>query len=214
MSLTLYHGSKNGLNGPIRPLSRSVCDFGRAFYLGDSPHQPETLICDNDSPHLYTCELDLTDLSVHAFADNLDWAMFVAWNRNRIPTEYRQFFDAKYAPLVATTDVFRGKIANDRMFVVLGWFFDDFISDAGLVEALGVLNLGNQYACISEKACRQVMVVEDRVLTPQACEILRNRAMNQREYAMGAVDRIRRFHRRNGRFFSEILEDETAGGRV
>ena len=44
-ALRLYHGSKSGIEGPIRPIGSSVNDFGRGFYLGDEPSQPLTLIC-------------------------------------------------------------------------------------------------------------------------------------------------------------------------
>ena len=33
-SVVLYHGSKNGLAGNIRPISRELCDFGKGFYMG------------------------------------------------------------------------------------------------------------------------------------------------------------------------------------
>ena len=32
--MLLYHGSKAGIDQPIRPVSRSKCDFGRGFYMG------------------------------------------------------------------------------------------------------------------------------------------------------------------------------------
>lgn len=32
--MILYHGSKNGLSGAIKPMSREKCDFGRGFYMG------------------------------------------------------------------------------------------------------------------------------------------------------------------------------------
>ena len=47
--LTLYHGSKAGLEGPIglkTGRNRTACDFGCGFYMGDEPTQPRTLICD------------------------------------------------------------------------------------------------------------------------------------------------------------------------
>jgi len=36
----LYHGSKAGIAGMIRPDSRTTCDFGRAFYMGECEQQP------------------------------------------------------------------------------------------------------------------------------------------------------------------------------
>ena len=32
--ITLYHGSKEGIQGDIAPVSRVRCDFGRRFYMG------------------------------------------------------------------------------------------------------------------------------------------------------------------------------------
>ena len=32
--LTLYHGSKSGIDGTIAPMSRDRCDFGKELKLG------------------------------------------------------------------------------------------------------------------------------------------------------------------------------------
>lgn len=37
-SLILYHGSKSGIKGPIAPISRDRCDFGKGFYMGTDPY--------------------------------------------------------------------------------------------------------------------------------------------------------------------------------
>ena len=53
-TLVVYHGSKNGLEGPIRMVAgrnRRTCDFGQGFYMGDEPTQPRTLICDGERPN-------------------------------------------------------------------------------------------------------------------------------------------------------------------
>lgn len=62
MNITLYHGSKNGLNGKIQPISRKLCDFGQGFYMGTSMEQPSTLICNYSGSILYTLELDDSNL--------------------------------------------------------------------------------------------------------------------------------------------------------
>ena len=46
--MRLCHGSKSGIRGNIRPdLGRSMCDFGKGFYLGDLPDQPIGLIAND-----------------------------------------------------------------------------------------------------------------------------------------------------------------------
>ena len=59
----LYHGSKYGITGKIRPISRDKCDFDKAFYMGTVPSQPLTLIAGFDSSRFYIVSLDLSDLS-------------------------------------------------------------------------------------------------------------------------------------------------------
>jgi len=74
--LTLYHGSRSGLVGAIRPdKSRTACDFGQGFCMGDSPAQPRTLICDERHPVLYTVKLNLDGLNVYRFEPALVQAM-------------------------------------------------------------------------------------------------------------------------------------------
>ena len=31
--IILYHGSKSGIKGEIKPISRELCDFGSGFYI-------------------------------------------------------------------------------------------------------------------------------------------------------------------------------------
>lgn len=37
--MLLCHGSKSGIHGDIKPQSRSACDFGAGFYMGDKPEK-------------------------------------------------------------------------------------------------------------------------------------------------------------------------------
>ena len=207
--MRLYHGSKAGIVGAIAPTSRSCCDFGRGFYMGSEPTQPMTLICRMEKPKFYTCEFDMSGLRVYRFEPTVDWAMFVAWNRGLMPEKYKDYYDKKFRPIADGHDVIVGKIANDRMVVVLDWFFNQFISDVGLLEALQALNLGDQYVCVTQAACDRVKIVDEKTLSPLECEQQRMRAMRQRDLAIKAVNRIRLLHRRDGEAFFEIMERET-----
>ena len=209
MAIRLYHGSKSGLIGGIAPMSRDVCDFGRGFYMGTEKTQPLTLICHGDSPKIYEIDFDVENLRIQRFAPDLEWAMFVAWNRRAIPERFRAHYDERFLPIVKSNDVIVGKIANDRMVVVLNWFFQGFISDVGLLEALQALNLGDQYCAVTETACERATIIGEKALSPLECETLLTRAENQRRTAVRMVDRIRLLHRRDGMSFMEIIERET-----
>lgn len=112
---TLFHGSRTGIVGEIAPKSRAECDFGKGFYLGTEPTQPLTLICRSEAPALYKCELDLEGLKVHRFQASIDWALFIAYCRKRIPMKYRSVFAHSFDRILNENDVIFGKIANDIM---------------------------------------------------------------------------------------------------
>lgn len=82
--MLLYHGSRHGIDGPIAPLSRDRCDFGRGFYLGTEPLQPLTLICDFPDARFYTVELDLDGLDVRELSADATWALVVAYHRGKM----------------------------------------------------------------------------------------------------------------------------------
>ena len=210
--LRLYHGSKAGIERPIRPIGSSVNDFGRGFYLGDEPSQPLTLICRGEKPTFYTCELDLAGLRVHRFVDGLDWALFVAWNRDMIPEEFRCAYDGRFQAIRETNDVLAGRIANDRMFIVLDMFFKNTLSDTALVDCLKALNLGNQYCVLTDAACARVKVVDSRVLSEVECQTLKEKSHRQRQRAIDEVERIRLGHLHDGLFFQEILARDAKEG--
>ena len=94
--MLLYHGSRHGIDGPIAPLSRDRCDFGRGFYLGTEPLQPLTLICDFPDARFYTVELDLDGLDVRELSADATWALVVAYHRGKME-QARGTADEEYA---------------------------------------------------------------------------------------------------------------------
>lgn len=206
-TISVFHGSKEGLDGPIRPASRAQCDFGAGFHMGTDRLQPLTLVCNASAPHLYELELDLTGLSVLHLDADIDWALFIAYNRGKLEgcknTQLYRYFEQ----LGRDADVIAGKIANDRMFVVLDRFFNGTITDSALIACLASLNIGTQYTAKTARACEQVAIIRDEALTPAQCEQYDLLCRNNRAEGVAAADRICREHRREGRFFDEILED-------
>jgi hypothetical protein len=135
--------------------------------------------------------------------------MFVAWNRRVIPFRFRSYYDEKFLPIVRSNDVIVGKIANDRMVVVMDWFFRGFISDVGLVKSLQALGLGDQYCAITHSACSRISIQNERSLSKSECAELRAKSQMSRSVAVKMVDRIRLEHRRDGLSFMEIIERDT-----
>ena len=59
----LYHGSRGGIVGNIKPESRIRCDFGKGFYMGTNREQAMSLIAADQAPVLYELKLDLINVS-------------------------------------------------------------------------------------------------------------------------------------------------------
>lgn len=212
-TVRLYHGSKAGLSGAIAPLSRNACDFGRGFYMGEDSHQPLTLICDDESPVLYTLDFKLDGLKVVEFQPDLDWALFVAFNRGRMERYADTLFYRRYQEIRESADAIYGKIANDRIYYVLNRFFDRLFTDAVMLESLKALNLGNQFCAVTPRACSAVSIVDSRPVGSAERAVLREKAHRQRQLAIERTSDIVTARRREGLFFDEILERLAKEGR-
>lgn len=214
--MRLYHGSKNGIKGEIRcDYSRSMCDFGTGFYMGDRPEQPMGLIAGWENHQFYDMEFEEDGLSVKRFGntyeEQLDWALFIAYNRNPEWYADKTKLCEKYERYSQKFDVIVGPIANDKMFQLLERFYDGTLCDRALIEGLSYVKLGNQYVMKSKEACaskhlriiskRQLMAEEKRMALAQS---------NDRFHQMsGFIGELQRRYRRaeNVRFYDEVIEE-------
>ena len=201
----LFHGSKSGVKGKIRPSSREFCDFGKGFYMGTERTQPLTLICNYQNATMYDLRLDTTELKIKDIPLGLDWAMFVAFNRGRLTKELAPDLYAKYSAYKNDVDIFKGYIANDRMFVVLDRFFDGDITDVALVKSLAALKLGIQYVAITQKACDAISVENEEILTQEQKKFLISKSEENRQMGILLANEICRNYRREGKYFDELI---------
>ena len=204
--IKLFHGSKSGIKGKISPVSRDLCDFGKGFYMGTEETQPLTLICNYLNATLYNLELDTSNLNVKEISLDIDWALFVAFNRGRLTKEIAPRLFEKYSEYKNGIDVFKGFIANDRMFVVLERFFDGEITDIALVESLSALKLGIQYVAITQKACDSISILSETVLSAEQKEQLKIKSEDNRKAGISLANDICKKYRREGKYFDELIK--------
>lgn len=207
---SLYHGSRSGIVGKISPCSNSFCEFGSGFYMGDRPEQPLTLICAEKSPVFYEVELNMEGLRCLRL-DGLVWALFIASKRQRMNHIRNSDFYRSLVQLDDGCDLVIGKIADDRMFIVLDRFFQGDITDTALLQCLTALDLGTQYVAISQKACDQVKILSERCLGEEEKAKLLQTSNENRAKGREMADDICRAHRRDGRYFDELLEEVSQG---
>lgn len=216
MAKELYHGSKNGIHGNINPtVDRESCDFGKGFYTGDNPNQPMGLIANWDNSIFYTLNCNITGLKVKEFgatySDNIDWELYVAYNRGRLDTKY-EILNNRYLAYNNYYDII-GAIADDCMFRAINEFFDGNISDLALIEALKFVDLGNQYLFKTPYSCNKehLMIIESRHL--EADEIVQaDEAEKQRiKSSKNLIDTLKIMYRHSTdcKYFDEIIKEYT-----
>ena len=205
--MVLYHGSKSGIKGPIAPISRERCDFGKGFYMGTEPYQPLTLISDFDESKFYVVSLDMTGLRALHVKPDLEWAMLVAYNRGKMDEAKGTSLYERYAEIAKEYDVIVGSIADDRMFYVLDNFFLGIITDKALVMSLSALQLGEQCVAITEKACKHVKIESEVELSHLERIFLRDLNESKRVKGINLANEICRDYRREGKFFDEIIKE-------
>ena len=209
--VVLYHGSKSGLVGDIAPISREKCDFGKGFYMGTTPEQPLTLICDFEESKFYVVSIDARELATAEIPEDIDWAMIVAYHRGRMERIKGSKFYNKYSTMTSGKDLAIGSIANDRMFFVIDNFFLENITDIALVNSLSALQLGRQYVALTEKACKAIKVEKEIELSFFEKKVLRKVSEGNRQKGIELANKICKAHRREGKFFDEILDDALKG---
>lgn len=203
--IVLFHGSKCGITGKITPKSRSKCDFGQGFYMGDIPSQGLTLILDYPKPKFYIMTLNLKGLRCLKLPTNLDWALLIAYNRKKMDRIAGTPLFEKYQYMMNNYDLIIGSIANNRIYSLFESFFNDEITATALLNRMPYSTLGTQYAAITEKGCQAV----SRKKTIQLFK-LHKLAINQfGEKASSTAEStttIIEDEQRKGLLFSEILK--------
>jgi transcriptional regulator with XRE-family HTH domain len=202
----LYHASRKGLTGEIQPISRSKCDFGKGFYMGTEAIQPLTLVCNEEKPKFYQIRMNLDGLKVLDVEVVLDWAMLIAYFRGYMEGEKETLVYDKYSHMADGYDVIAGYIANDRMYQVLTDFFERRITDAALIASLSALKLGRQYVAVTQKACDRIEIIGEKQLSRLELLALKEKSEVRRREGISLAERCVVEHRRDGRYFDEILK--------
>lgn len=207
----LFHASKSGINGPILPQSRPECDFGSGFYMGTILRQPLTLTCGFPHSKFYVVSIPKGMQNTKQLQDDLDWAMFIGYNRKRMESARNTWIYKKYANLSKNVDIIIGSIADDRMYRVLDDFYDGLITDKTLISCLSVLDLGKQYVCVTKAGCQQVKIETSITLTQFERDFMKYMSENYRSEGLRLTDEIYKQHRREGKYFDELISEGANG---
>ena len=93
-------------------------------------------------------------------------------------------------------------------FLLFCRFFNKTLTDVALINCLSALDLGKQYVAISEKACKQIKVLQEEALSQLELALLKDMSAERRKEGIALAEEIEVKYRREGKFFDEILKGE------
>ena len=215
-SHTVFHGSREGIAGDIRPSSRQHCDFGRGFYMGTNAMQIKGLVSDAADPRVYQLELDLDPVPREkvVILDGMDWLYTVLGFRS----SDLQLTGCRAIQLAvqraAQADFVIGAIADDRMVRALDEFERGSLTDRALLACLADVDYGIQITAKTQLACGCIQIVEGRRLTAEEIAEARRFSVAKRAEGSDSIQRAQRKYRREGMYVDELIAALREGGTV
>ena len=137
--------------------------------------------------------------------------MLVAYHRGKMEAISDTEFYNKYGAMTVGKDLVIGSIADDKMFYVLDNFFLENITDVALVNSLSALQLGKQYVALTEKACQAIKIEKEIPISYLEKKVLKKVSEENRQKGIELANKICKSHRREGKFFDEILDEASRG---
>lgn len=208
--IILYHGSRGGLQGAIKPISRIHCDFGQGFYMGENSKQAQGLIAETEMPVFYKLRFRLSEIPEERILmlDNEEWLQVVMANRKR-SEEFSSLALAKRTlRKLKDYDVIIGPIADDRMNEAMQRFSDYGLTDKGLIACLASVDYGSQYVARTDFACSKIDILDTRILKGRELADVRQYAEQKRGESRNVVNAMAKRYQREGLYLNEIIEKE------
>lgn len=202
--IIVYHASAKGIQGKISATkSKGRNDFGNGFYLGEYKEQTLNRICNEKTGYVYTCELDMSNLSVYEFKDSILWAIYVGVNRGRIKVSSNKL--KRVIADINNHDVIIGVIADDKIAKSFSMFLDETITDKALDACLKEVKYGTQYVLKTVKATNNCKILKKEVVTLEDRKKSKEWGQSLKEDLDLRLKDILRQNRHSGRYIDEIL---------
>ena len=205
--LILYHGSRGGIQGNIKPISRERCDFGKGFYMGNNINQVKSLIVDDVEPYYYELKVHLSKIPENKILvlNDMDWAYTVLYNRGKLEQIKETDFYKKYAQMMCDKEFIIGPITDDNMSQAINDFLRGRMTNKALLESIRYINYGIQYVAKTESACNMIEIVNEYELTFKESLQIATEKLNRRKNGISIVDKMIRQYNKHGSFFDEIV---------
>ena len=206
--IILYHGSRGGLTGNIKPNSRIRCDFGQGFYMGTKSEQAKTLVFHDSMPVFYTMQFELSKIPENKILtlSDIEWAFYVLYNRGNLEIMKGTNLYQRLSEMDTNKDVVIGPIADDNMNQVMRQFVNGDITDVVLLECIRCIDYGTQYVAKTQSACDHIKIQLEENLDIAQYDIYQKYSDDRRKESAEKLKIIKRQFRKEGRYLDDILE--------
>lgn len=201
----LFHGSKYGLNEISEQGSRSTCDFGNGFYLGESFSNAAAFVCENSDSSVYSFELSTDNLKILHFDTSLDWMLAICYYRGTIKNYNNSNKIVEIVKQIEDADIIVAPIADNRMFYIMSLFANGDITSEVAIHSLSASFMGHQYVIKTSEAIKHLKPIEKYYL----CKEEKNDyidALNKRTQEIETKLKMAKRTYRDGLFIEEILK--------
>lgn len=201
----LFHGSKNGLSEITVTGSRSDCDFGNGFYLGETYNQALSFVFEDKKSSVYSFRYSLDNLNLKRFECTLEWMLTICYYRGTLGKYSKNKEISKIVSEAEEADVIIAPIADNKMFYIMAQFAEGEINADVALHSLAASSLGLQYVFRTERALEKLIPVEKYYLCGPEREECRSQ-LNERSYEIDTKLKLAKREFKNGLFIEEILK--------
>lgn len=213
--IVLYHGSKGGVHGEIRPDSWRGSDLGPGFYLCPDAMNAWGCARADYAAEAVTVLADLSQMDeckVRVLG-GMPWVWTVLAHLRMVPEmEGGAIHDAAMR-LAEGADLVVAPMAGDLAAPMLRAFARDEVTDTALLRALEQADLGMQVVAKTQRACACIRVISQRPLTDEeviAMDSLANSRLEEAKALLGESAGAAGV----GRYASELVGDERQARRL
>ncbi len=211
-----FHGSKEGIDGKISPISRSFCDFGQGFYIGTKYSQAIDIACKGNNPHIYEIQIPSHIITPEntLFLSKQDWLLYTLYHRGKLEKIQGTPLYKYYQTLDDGKQFVIGAIVDDSFKDCLDAYLHRGLTDNGYFQMIDAFNYGLQIVAKTQEACDSLLVVSNKTHKLNADEIRKARAYSARVRDEGYgkyVDLYDTFEYEKGTTFRELCRKAQKG---
>lgn len=201
----LFHGSKMGLEGVSVDGSRSNCDFGKGFYLGETYEQALAFVAEYNKSSVYSFHANITGLIVKEFECSLDWMLVICYYRGMLGEYSSKEYVVNLVKEVEGADVIVAPIADNKMFYIMSQFVEGLINAEMALHSMSASKLGKQFIFKTKKAIERLKPIEKYYICDLERENCKKRLV-EKGFEIDTKLKLAKRQFREGLYIEEILK--------